>query len=91
MFFGPWHPFFGPLHFFGPGRISFGHGVTKNVEDLHLCFQDLAVITFVDLDEFVLDLKELFWTERVFVFDTGICFLDSCTCFVDEFPKLWNL
>lgn len=38
---------------------------------------------FVDLDEFVLDLKELFLTERVFVFDTGFCFLDPCTCFVD--------
>ena len=82
MFFGPWHPFFGPL-FFGPGRISFGPGVTKNVEDLHVCFLDLAVIIFVDLDEFVLDLKELFWTEILFVFDAGFCFLEPCTCFVD--------
>ena len=69
--------------FFGPGRISFGPGVTKNVEDLHVCFLDLAVIIFVDLDEFVLDLKKFFWIERVFVFDTGSCLLDPCTCFVD--------
>ena len=69
--------------FFGPGHISFGPGVAKNVEDLHLCSLDLAVIVFVDLDEFVLGLTELFWTERVFVFDTGFCFLNPCTCFVD--------
>ena len=30
------------------------------MEDLHVCFPDLAVIFFVDLDEFVLDLKEFF-------------------------------
>ena len=53
--------------FCGPGRVSFAPGVTKNVEDLHVCFLDLAAIIFVDLDEFALDLKDFFWTE-------GICF-----------------
>ena len=37
----------------------------------HMCFLDLAEMFFVDLDEFVLDLKDLFWTQRVFVFDAG--------------------
>ena len=56
------------------------------MEDLRLCFLDLAVIVFVDLDEFVLDR-----TERVFVFDTGFCFLDPCTCFVIGPDVLWTL
>ena len=83
MFFRPWHLFLDLYMFFGPGRISFGPGVTKNVEDLRVCFLDLAITIFADLDEFVLDLKELFWTGRIFVFDTGFCFVDPCTCFVD--------
>ena len=82
--FGTFTLFLALYMVFGPGRISFGPGGAKNVEDLHVCFPGLAVIVFVDLDEFVLDLEELFWTERVFVFNTGFCFLDPRTCFVDR-------
>ena len=67
MFFWTGALFLDLYMFCGPGRVSFAPGVTKNVEDLHVCFLDLAAIIFVDLDEFALDLKDFFWTE-------GICF-----------------
>ena len=70
--------------FFGPGLFLGGPGGAKNVEDLHVFFMDLAVIFFVDLDEFVLDLKEFFWTEMVFVFDTVFIFWTRA-------PALWTL
>ena len=54
------------------------------MEDLHVCFLDLAVIIFVDLGEFVSDLKEFFWTEMVFVFDTVFIFWTRA-------PAWWTL
>ena len=65
---------------FGPDRIFFDPGGTKNMGDVRACSLVRAVRIFVDLYEFVLDLKEFFWAAKVFVFDPGFCFLDPCTC-----------
>ena len=77
--------FFWTCAFFRPSG-NFGTWLGAKImwkEDLHVCFLDLAAIIFVDLDEFALDLKVFFWTERVFVFDISFCFLDPSTSFVD--------
>ena len=72
------------VHVFEPGRIFFGPGGMKNVEDLHVCFLDLAMIISMDLDEFD-------WTWRNSFGQRGYLFLTPVSFFWARAPALWTL
>ena len=64
--------------FFGPGRIFFVPGGTKNVGDVPVCFLDPVEIFVWDLHVFVLDPGAFLWTTKLIVSELGFCFLDPC-------------
>ena len=60
MFFGPGHHFLDLYMFFGPGRIFWGPGGTKNVGDVPVCFLDPVGIFLLELHVLVLDPGNVF-------------------------------
>ena len=78
------HPFFGSVQYmFSNLAVFFWTWGHEKCGRLACVFPGPCDDNFYGPGWIWLDLKEFFWTERVFIFDTGFFFLGPCTCFVD--------